>query len=173
METKRLQLKLITREDALFLYELMNTQKWHQFIGDRRIHTPEDAAQYIGDQMSTDIHEKGFVNHLMIEKTTGNTVGTCSLHDRENVDGMDIGYALLPQYEGYGYATEGAEAMVKFAFEVQQQQQVSAITTPQNTGSCRVLEKLGFQYKGLIHLPNIDGEIKLYVLVNPSIKTHY
>ncbi|MEO9871438.1 GNAT family N-acetyltransferase [Ekhidna sp.] len=164
MKTERLYLNLITEKDADFLNELMNTEKWHEFIGDRGIHSKEDAIQYMEDRMDPDLNKKGFINHVMIEKETSKAVGTCSLHNREGVDGMDIGYALLPTSEGKGYASEGAKAMIKLAFTDYQQQQISAITTDLNISSWHILQKLGFIHKGYIQLPNSSERIRLYVL---------
>ena len=164
METNRSKLRLITSDDAAFLSRLMNTEKWHQMIGDRGVHSEADAINYMNDRMDPDLSKKGFVNHVMIEKATGELVGSCSLHDREGVEGLDVGYALLPQFEGKGYASEGAKAMVQLAFDQHNVDRVNAITTTENVGSCRVLEKLGFIHKGFTKLPNGTEEIRLYTL---------
>lgn len=164
METERLKLKLITPEDAEFLQELMNTPKWHQMIGDRKVYSKEDAIKYMDDRMHEDLDKKGFVNHVLIEKATQKMVGTCSLHNRDGVQGLDIGYALLPDYEGKGYAAEGARAMTQLAFDEYNIDFVNAITTDENVGSCRVLERLGFKHKGYISLPGSTEKIKLYSL---------
>ncbi len=168
LNTKRLNLRLINNEDAAFLYELMNSPTWHQMIGDRGVYSVEDALQYMQERMHPDLNEKGFVNHLMIEKETGIAVGTCSLHDRPGVAGIDIGYAILQEHEGKGYATEGAQAMVDLAFDQHQFKSVSAITTDENKGSCRVLEKLNFKHTSYIQLPGSTEKIRLYELFKKS-----
>ncbi|MEO9484210.1 MAG: GNAT family N-acetyltransferase [Ekhidna sp.] len=164
IQTERLYLRIIQEEDASFLYQLMNTSKWHQHIGDRKIQSEADAIQYMQDRMHPDLKVKGFVNHVMIEKASGASVGTCSLHNREGVVGMDVGYALLPQFEGNGYAAEGAKAMVNHAFNVYDQSKIHAITNEENTGSCRLLEKLGFVQQGYADLPHLSEHIRLYSL---------
>lgn len=165
MQTDRLILRPITAEDAGFLYQLMNTPKWHQLIGDRGIHSESNALRYINERMNSDLAIKGFVNHVMWERETDIPVGTCSLHDREGVEGVDIGYALLPAYEGKGYAYEGAEAMVQLAFERHHLTRVSAITNDQNTRSCRVLEKLESVHEGLHSVTRQPGK---YQTVRPA-----
>ncbi|MEM6262718.1 MAG: GNAT family N-acetyltransferase [Bacteroidota bacterium] len=166
-------LRLITVEDAAFLRELMNTQKWLTYIGDRKVRTLADAEAYIQQKMHPDIQRKGFVNHLIIKRSTHEPIGTCSLHDREGVEGMDIGYALLPEYEGNGYATFGACSMVDLAIHEYNQQRISAITTEQNTGSCRLLEKIGFQFQRYFKFPGSKEKIKLYVLKTNGWKGCY
>ncbi len=164
METNRLKLRLITKDDAHFLFKLMNTEKWHLNIGDRNITDDDRAREYMNSRMSPVLEEKGFINHVMIEKESGEPVGTCSIHDRNGVNGLDIGYALLSEFEGKGYATEGALMMIKVAFEKFEQEEISAITTDNNIGSCKVLERLGFKHQSYIKLPDGNEELKLYVL---------
>ena len=164
IQTQRLYLRIITEEDSHFLYRLMNTPKWFEYIGDRKVHNEADALQYMEDRMHPDLQVKGFVNHVMIEKTSNQPVGTCSLHDREGVEGLDVGYALLPAFEGKGYATEGARAMIDLAFEVYKQTEISAITNDANKGSWRLLEKIGFKQQGYVQLPDVQEAIRLYVL---------
>lgn len=163
MNTKRLTIRILTDGDASFLRELMNTSGWYKNIGDRGIRTETDALNYIHDKMHPDIKVKGFVNHVMIEKSSNKPIGTCSVHNRDGVEGMDVGYALLPKFEGKGYATEGAQAMVNLALNFYGQTKVSGITNEANLGSCRVLEKLGFKASGYIQLPQVQERIKLFV----------
>jgi len=164
LETERLHLKLIEPNDAKFLFRLVNTEGFHQFIGDRQITDEESAVRYMQQRMSPVLSEKGFINYVMLTKQDNIAVGTCSLHDRKGIDGLDVGYALLPEFEGNGYAYEGAKQMVQMAFEDYHQQQVSAITIEENIGSCRVLERLGFQHQSFLKLPDDEEELKLYVL---------
>ena len=169
MEASRLHIRLITEQDAPFLYELMNTPGWYKNIGDRGIKTEKDALNYMRNKMHPELKVKGFVNHVMIEKSSNKIIGTCSVHDRDGVKGMDVGYALLPQFEGMGYATDGAQAMVNLAFDFYKQKQVSGITIDANPASCRVLEKLGFKSSGYIRLPGEAVKIKLFVLSKPEL----
>ncbi|MGD1843026.1 MAG: GNAT family N-acetyltransferase [Thermonemataceae bacterium] len=164
MDLLRLTLRHITSNDANFLYELMNTQKWHQFIGDRGITSVAAARKYIEEKMDAQLSTKGFINYVMIERTTNQPVGTCSIHNRAGVVGLDVGYALLPTFEGSGYASEGAKAMIGQVFSVYHQEKVSAITTTENVGSCKLLERLGFTQQGFLQLPNGTLQLRHYSL---------
>jgi len=42
-ETERLNLIPTTESDAAFMLELLNSPKWIQNIGDRKVHSLEDA----------------------------------------------------------------------------------------------------------------------------------
>lgn len=65
---------------------------------------------------------------------------------RENV--VEIGYGILPGYEGKGYTTEAVQAMTQWAFGNSGVVFVEAETAPDNKASQRVLEKCGFTPDG-------------------------
>ena len=47
LETERLILRELTFDDVQFIISLMNSPGWLKYIGDRNIHTDEDAIKYI------------------------------------------------------------------------------------------------------------------------------
>ena len=57
---------------------------------------------------------------------------------------VEIGYGILPEYEGNGYTTEAVQAMTQWAFGQKDVVFVEAETAPDNKASQRVLEKCGF-----------------------------
>lgn len=62
---------------------------------------------------------------------------------------VEIGYGVLPQYEGNGYTTEALCAMTEWAFEQPNVACVEAETAPDNAASQRVLAKCGFAPHGI------------------------
>lgn len=57
---------------------------------------------------------------------------------------IEIGYAVLSQFHGRGFATEAARAMIDMAFSQDSVNRIIGETLPDNAASIRVLEKLGF-----------------------------
>ena len=57
---------------------------------------------------------------------------------------VEIGYGVLKAYEGNGYTTEAAEALIAWAFQREEVSLIEAETAPENRASQRILEKLGF-----------------------------
>lgn len=69
---------------------------------------------------------------------------------------VDIGWRLLPEFWGKGYATEGALACINFAFTILKLKEVYAIAPELNLKSQRVMQKIGMtEYMDFIH-PKID-----------------
>ncbi len=58
---------------------------------------------------------------------------------------VEFGYSIVPEYQGKGYATEAARAMIEWAFEQPPVKRVSAECLKDNYASIRVLEKAGMR----------------------------
>ena len=64
---------------------------------------------------------------------------------------VEIGWRLAAPFWGKGLATEGARAVLKYAFDVAGLEQVVAIAAHANVRSLRVMERLGMK-----HVPELD-----------------
>jgi [ribosomal protein S5]-alanine N-acetyltransferase len=144
--TNRLSLTLVQAADAAFMMELVNTPGWLEFIGDRNVHSLEDAATYITRLINTpDLF------YWVIRNNENNVaIGVVSFLKRGYLDYFDIGFALLPQYKGNGYAFEAASSVLKLALSNPAYPVVLATTLPNNAASIQLLTKLGLQYEKVI-----------------------
>ncbi len=167
-ETERLYIRPTLEVDAEFILEILNTPKFHQYIGDRKVRTTDDARAYIQTRMLPQLERLGYANYTLITKVDQQKVGTCGLFDREGLEGVDIGFAFLPQFERKGYAFEAAQRIKQAAFEDFGLTQICGITTRENTSSQRLLEKLGLACTGTTYLPDDDEELLLYTLNKPE-----
>lgn len=168
-ETKRLLIKATSEEDAALIYQLLNTPKFIENVGDRKINSIEAAQKYIQLKMLPQLQELGFSSYTLITKAEGYKIGTCGLYNRNGVDGIDIGFGLLPQYEGKGFAFEAANKIKNMAFTEFGLKTISAITTKTNIGSQKLLEKLGLKLIGTTKIPNDNKELLLYKIEKESI----
>lgn len=161
-ETERLYMRPAQVKDADFVLELLNSPKWLSYIGDRKVYTEEDAVQYIKLKMLPQFEEKKFGNYVVIRKEDDKRIGCCGLYDRENIEGIDIGFAFLPSYEGNGYGYESAAKVMQYGKEVHGIISVSGITVKENIGSQRLLEKLGLTYIKTVIFPNDPTPLLFY-----------
>lgn len=60
----------------------------------------------------------------------------------------ELGWVFHPDYQGRGYATEAARALLQHSFATLQAHRVIATCQPQNIASWRVMEKLGLRREG-------------------------
>jgi RimJ/RimL family protein N-acetyltransferase len=162
VETDRLVLRKLSGDDAEFILRLLNEPSFLQFIGDKGVRTLEDARAYIrtGPVDSYDRH--GFGLYLAVQKDDGVPIGICGLLKREALADVDVGFAFLPEYWSKGYAFESASAVLVYARRVLGLKRIVAITSPDNAGSIRVLEKLGLRFERMVRLSDEAPEIKLF-----------
>jgi len=162
LSTQRLELKQLGASDAPFMLELLNDPSFIANIGDRGVRTVEDAARYIEDRITPSYARYGYGLYLVELVATGAAIGICGLVRRDYLDDPDVGFAFLPPYRRHGYANESAAATKAYALDVLGAARVLAITTPGNSGSIRVLEKIGLRFERMITPPGDIGEIRLY-----------
>ncbi|MCC6726698.1 MAG: GNAT family N-acetyltransferase [Saprospiraceae bacterium] len=162
LETDRMYLCEISPLDAPFLLELLNTPDWVRNIGDRGVKTLEEARQYAIQRMFLYYRKNGFGFYLMKRKVDGAALGMCGLVKRDFLDDIDIGYALLPQFYGCGYAIEAAKAVVGFAKTHLRLEKLAAITLESNKPSIKLLEKLGLKFEKKFHAPEDEEELMLF-----------
>ena len=86
-------------------------------------------------------------------------IGNAGFKGPPDPDGMvEIGYGIVPSYQGQGYATEAAEALVAYAFGSRRVRVVRAHTLPRDSPSTHVLKNCGFTRVGEVIDPE-DGQV--------------
>lgn len=157
-ETSRLLITKITLRDAQFFLELVNSPHWLKYIGDRHLKTIKDTKTYLQNGTLKSYTNFGFGFYkLQLKENENKTIGICGLIKREQLEDVDIGFALLPEYEGKGFGYEASLAVLKLAKEKFNLKKVIAITLPTNTNSIKLLGKLGLSYEKKV-IPFEDGE---------------
>lgn len=160
LETDRLLLEKFSVADAAFILELVNTPAWLQFIGDRNVHTLDDARQYILNGPLKSYEQHGFGAYLVKLKASGIPIGMCGLFKREMLDDADIGFAFLPDYMAKGYGYESSLAVMTYAADQLGLTRITGITSAANQYSIRLLEKLRLRFEKKIRFRE-DGEESL------------
>src|SRR5690349_5906183 len=146
--------------DAEFIFRLLNSPKFLKYIGDRGVRSVDDARDFIENRYRKSYRDHGFGLYTVELKSSTEAVGICGFVRRDTLPAPDVGFALLPEHEGKGYAFESASAAMKYGLETLQFTQVFAITTPDNEASGKLLGKLGFVFERLVE--NGDETLKLF-----------
>jgi ribosomal-protein-alanine N-acetyltransferase len=157
LNTERLHIRPLTPSDSAFMLRLLNTAGWLQFIGDRQVRSNEDAMAYIQKITTSD----NYFYHVFEIKATQELAGLITLIKRPHYTSPDIGFAMLPEFEGRGYAIEASKAYVDACTTKQVFDTLIAIVMPENHKSIRVLKKLGMVYQA----ETIDNGTLLHVYV--------
>ena len=137
IETRRLRLVPKTLDEVRAQIEGMTTEQ-----------RAELSAAWLAqlDAAAVDLWTLGFD---IVERTSDTVVGGCGFKGPPGADGdVEIAYGVAPMYQGRGYATEAAAALVAYAFGNGRVRKVRAHTFAAGNASTRVLTKCGFHAVG-------------------------
>ena len=163
LQTERLQLRLLTVDDAEFYLKLVNDASFINNIRDKGIRTLEAAKEAIQKEHNDIQALRGFSLYLIERKSDQQALGLCGFVKRDELPDIDVGYALLPEMAKQGYAYEALSSLLIYAREKLYLTRLLAITSLQNESSIKLLEKVGFQFQEIIPWKN-DSEVNLYTL---------
>ncbi len=150
--TERLKLDRLNLEDKAFIFELLNTEGWIKFIGDRNIRSIEDSEKYI----EKNLKNPDIIYWVVKTIDRKDSMGIISFVKRENLENRDIGFAFLPSFSKRGYAFEAAEIVLKDLLQDADNQIILATMKEENINSIKLIEKLGFHFDHEIE----NGEMK-------------
>lgn len=127
------------------------------------------AIEFFRDRLAENPAAEGWYGWYAIERAAGGEpnvlVGAGGYFGPPGADGVvEVGYSILPDFRGKGYATEIVRALVARAFETPGIARVIAHAFPSNAGSIKVLERAGFSAAG----PGREPGTVLFVLDRPS-----
>jgi len=149
IQTERLRLReLSPASDATNMLALLNDPGFIAGIGDRNVRSEAQARDYLASWYGAQYATVGFGHYAVELRDGGAFIGTAGLIQRADLVLPDIGYALLSQYQGQGYAEEAARGVMAYARQTLGLQALCAIVSPDNAGSVRLLEKLGLRREG-------------------------
>jgi RimJ/RimL family protein N-acetyltransferase len=110
----------------------------------------ETESNAFADRIEDHFHEHGFGLCAVEVSSTRSFIGFVGLSvptfGAEFTPCVEIGWRLSADSWGQGFATEGAQAMVRHAFEVIGLESLVSFAVPANIRSRRVMEKLGMTH---------------------------
>lgn len=161
-ETERLILRPMSLDDGEFIFDLYNRPKFIQHIGDRNIKTVADAENYIKNRFMPQFEKLGFGNYLILTKEGNHKIGGVGIFEREGLEIVDIGFSLLAEFEGKGYAYEAALKVKSIGMDDFGLKKISAITSKNNYSSQKLIEKLGLKFQKMVMIPEDSEELMYY-----------
>lgn len=142
LETERLYLREITREDFGDLCEIL--QDGETMYAYEGAFSDAEAREWLERQISR-YGEWGFGLWAVILKESGKMIGQCGLTMQpwKDTEALEIGYLLNRAYWHKGYAVEAATACKRYAFEVLGADEVCSIVRDTNIASQKVALRNG------------------------------
>lgn len=159
-------------EDAKELAELLNNPKILDNLRDGLSYpyTRKDAEEYISSMLSAD-EETTFAFAIIAD---GRVVGSIGIFRCDNIHfrTAEMGYYIGEPYWGKGMGTGAVRQACDYVFSNTDIIRIFAEPFSHNTASCRVLEKAGFAFEGLLRSNAVKNgrviDMKMYSLIKES-----
>lgn len=150
LETARLILRPPLQEDldawAAFQADAENVK----FVGGA---TPRSASWRGMASVAGSWALQGFGMFSVIEKATGKWIGRLGPWQPAEWPGTEVGWGLVREVQGKGYATEGASASMDWAVDHLGWTDIIHCIDPENVPSQKVAERLGSKNRGAGRMP--------------------
>lgn len=159
-------------EDASELAEMLNNKKILDNLRDGLPYpyTKKDAAEYITAMHQADKSE----TFAFAITADGRVIGSIGIFRCSNIHSRtaEMGYYIGEPYWGKGMATSAVKQACRHVFANTDIIRIFAEPFAYNTASCRVLEKAGFQFEGLLRSNAVKNgrvqDMKMYALVRET-----
>ena len=150
LHTARLLLRLPVESDLDGWAAFMSDETAMRFLGGCQ---PRAAAwqRMAAARGSWALRGHGYLS--VIERASGRWIGRVGPLRPEGWPGTEVGWGLLPEVWGRGYATEAATAAIDLAVETLGWTDIIHVISPENTTSAAVAARLGSRNRGPGRLP--------------------
>ena len=156
-ETERLIVRHYTKDDSDNFFLLNGVEEIMRYI--RPAKTREEADQFLSEILQKLEEDPASGRWAVEEKQTSVFVGSFAFIPVERTENkMQLGYALLKQNWGKGYATELTMGGLQYVFTKTALTEILAVTEMSNTASQKVLLKAGF----IFHSTYKEGTKELF-----------
>lgn len=172
IRTERLRLGVLDLPavDALLAGDLERLQA-HTGARFRRPAPPPYMAEALPDvrkRLRDRPEQAPWWSWLIVREDTGEAVGSVALGGPPDPSGaLLMGYAVYPEHEGHGFATEAVRGMIAWAFRQPGVREVRALAPVWNTPAVRVAENVGMRPVAADEDDDV-GQVLVYAITAPA-----
>jgi len=149
LESKRLYFRNFIPDDCEEMFLLNADWDVLKYTGDEVFNSIAETRAFL-EKYQVETYEKiGYGRMTTILKETDEVIGWCGMKYHPHMEEVDLGYRFHKRFWNKGYGTEAAVACLDFAYKSLHIKTIAAYANEKNIGSCRVLEKAGFNYTGM------------------------
>lgn len=146
VETERLNIREITKEDVPRLYELYADKEITYYM-ENLFPDIEQETEYTENYIKNVYEFYGYGMWLITLKDSGLVIGRAGLEYKESFDGLELGFMLGKDYQNKGYAYEACSAIIKYGVEELGVSNYCAVVHRDNKRSIKLCEKLRFAFE--------------------------
>ena len=149
IETKRMKLRKWDNTDHPSIARFFSDKANARFVGGLK--TPEESwrlmAAYIGHY-----ELYGYSYLALADRTSGELIGSIGIWNSEPWPEAELGYWLLPEYQGKGYGQEAGIAVKEYALNALKLSSLVSYIDPANEPSKRLALRIGATFDGTMEL---------------------
>jgi ribosomal-protein-alanine N-acetyltransferase len=151
LETKRLALRNYRTDDweRVHIYGSVPEFSQYELWGPN---TVDDSKKFVSEMVFQASQQDRFKFDVAVcLKENDLLIGGCGIRRESQLSCVaSLGWAINPEFQSRGYATEAAQRLIEFGFERLKLQLIYATCDTRNTPSFKIMEKLGMKHVGLI-----------------------
>ncbi|MGJ1421607.1 GNAT family N-acetyltransferase [Sphingobacterium spiritivorum] len=148
LETNRLKLRRADLNDIKELFALRSDPQIMKYIPRPVATGLEEVSEHI-KIVDEKISSNEIINWAITLKDDPKMIGTIGYyHIKSEHYRAEIGYMLLPDFQGNGYITEAINQVANYGFTKMGLHSIEALIDPENIASAKVLEKCNFVKEG-------------------------
>ncbi len=156
LKTKRLILREFVPEDLNEYAKLDSDPEVMKYISNGKTRTFQEIKGDLERIIKYNSENEGFGLWAAIEKDSNKFIGWFCLKHLDKTAEIEVGYRLIREFWGKGFASEGAKAIVIYGFNKLGLKRIVAVADQGNKASIRVLEKAGLKFEKLAHYFNSE-----------------
>jgi len=145
IKTERLTLRQLSANDDKEIFALRSDKQVNKYLDREPSNTIEDARKFI-HKIVESVRQNESIYWAITLTDNDNLIGTiCLFHFSNENDQAEIGYELLPAFQGQGIMQEATSKVIAFGFDVLGLKAIEAYTHLENENSSKLLEKYNFR----------------------------
>jgi ribosomal-protein-alanine N-acetyltransferase len=145
LKTERLTLRQLMSSDDKEIFALRSDDNVNKYLGRKPSKSIDDAKNFI-QTINENILRNDSIYWAITLSGTDTLIGTICLFDfSEDHSKAEIGYELLPDFQGQGIMQEAVSKVIHFGFQHIGLNSIEAYTHSENQSSTKLLEKLSFK----------------------------
>lgn len=163
LETERLVLRRIYRDDAEEIYEGFVNQDEFLYYANKEKKTLEEEVKSL-ENIDLKYQNKEYYNWVITLKENCLIIGSINLRVENKNDSVEFNYAIDNRYTNKGYMTEALNKVKEFVFDILNVNRFQGGCVVENIASKRVMEKCNM---------NLEGTLKSYIKLKDGYHDMY
>ena len=142
-ETERLTVRHLKSSDLAVFHKMQSNVEVLKYVTPKVLDFEGNKQELLQLIDRYSLPNNDFQIYAIERKTDEQFLGSVALVVTDGED--EIGYRLLPEYWGFGYATEVAKGLLNYCLQIGKDR-IVAYVAYENEASIKIIEKLGFEY---------------------------